>query len=126
MDFLLGRSSGVAGPNGSTLRSDVAREVETRHSSSSFIRGKESRRIGVPLLGFGSVLMARLVVHVSRMKTVQIGVCVKTVYFEDFGNEAKTGASFNLYDDVQGISDVGLDGAVRQFNSALKDATCES
>src|ERR1700733_12074264 len=126
MDFLLGRSSGVAGPNGSTLRRDGARGVETRHSSSSFFRGRDSRRIGVPLLGFGSVLMARLVAYISRMKTVSIGVCVKAVYFEDFGNEATAGASFDLYDDVERICDVGLDGAVRQFNPALKDATCKS
>jgi len=65
MDFLLGRFSGVAGSNGSTSRRDVAREVETTHSSSDFIRVKDSGEIGVLVLGFDSVPMFQLLGYVK-------------------------------------------------------------
>ena len=113
MHLPLFRFSGVAGLNGNISGRDVEQEVRAEESAADLIFGKDSERLGVTGSGFDSVLMVRLLAYVRGLKTVLIGVCVKTVYFEDFGNEAKAGASFDLYDDVEGISDVGLDGAVR-------------
>jgi len=37
------------------------------------------------------------------------------VNFHDFGDEAPTGAAFEMHYDVDGITDVGLDGASAFF-----------
>ena len=41
------------------------------------------------------------------------------VNFRDFGDESPTGAAFEVHDNVDGITDVGLDGAIGQFHAAL-------
>ena len=126
MHLPLFRFSGVAGLNGNISGRDVEQEVRADESSVDLIFGKDSERLGVARSGFDSVLMVRLLAYVGGMKTVQIGVCVEAVYFEDFGDEAKAGAPFNLNDNVERISDVGFDGPVRKFDIALQNTTCES
>ncbi len=46
--------------------------------------------------------------------------------FHDLGNEAPAGAAFQVHDDVYGITDVGLDGAIGQVHATLQHATCKS
>jgi hypothetical protein len=116
MHLPLFRFSGVAGLNGNISGRDVEQEVRADESSADLIFGKDSERLGVAGSGFDSILMVRLLAYVGGMKTVQIGVCVEAVYFEDFGNEAKAGAPFNLNDDVERICDVGFDGVIEDFN----------
>ena len=55
-----------------------------------------------------------------------IAIGIVAVNFHDFGDEAPTGAAFEVHDDVDGITDVGLDGAVRQVHSALQNAAREA
>ena len=60
----------------------------------------------------------------AAIEEVRVGVVA--VDFEDFGNEPPARSSFDVNHDVEGIADVGLDGAVRQFNPALQNAARES
>lgn len=57
--------------------------------------------------------MVRLLDNVNEVRVVQISVWVVAADFEDFGDEAEPWSAFNLYDDVYGIPNVGLNGAVR-------------
>src|SRR6266446_850348 len=56
----------------------------------------------------------------------QVGVGVKALDFEHFGNEPAPRAPFNLHDHVQGISDVGLNSSIRKFDAALQDTAGEA
>ena len=53
-------------------------------------------------------------------------VGIMAVNLQNFGDKTVSWSAFELDNDVEGIADVGLDGAVRQFNSTLEDAACES
>ena len=55
-------------------------------------------------------------------KVEEIGVRVIAVDFEDFGDESAARPSFDMDHDVERVTDVRLDGAVRQFHAALQDA----
>jgi len=55
----------------------------------------------------------------------KIGVRVKTVDFEDFGDESPARSSFDVDYDVQGVTDVRLDRAIWQFHAALQNAARE-
>ena len=44
---------------------------------------------------------------------------------EDFGHKASTGASVEVYYNVQGVADVALDGPVRKLDPALENAACK-
>lgn len=46
--------------------------------------------------------------------------------FYDFGNEAPTGPTFEMHDDIHGITDICFDCTIRQVNPALEDTACES
>ena len=46
--------------------------------------------------------------------------------FDDFGNEAAAGTTFEVHHDVYGITHIGLDGPVRQVHAALQYATREA
>ena len=55
-----------------------------------------------------------------------ISVGIVAVDFHDFGDEAPAGAAFQVHDDVYGVTDVGLDRAIRQIHAALQYAARES
>jgi hypothetical protein len=55
-----------------------------------------------------------------------IAIGIVAVNFHDFGDEAPTGAAFEVHDDVDGITDVGLDGAIGQVHAALQNAAREA
>jgi hypothetical protein len=55
-----------------------------------------------------------------------IAIGIVAVDFHDFGDEAPTGAPFEVHDHVDGITDVGLNGAIGQIHAALQNAACEA
>ena len=57
---------------------------------------------------------------------VLIAIGIVAVDFHDFGNEAPTGPTFEVHDDIHGITDICFDCTIRQVNPALEDAACES
>ena len=57
---------------------------------------------------------------------VFIPVGIVAVDFHDFGYEPPAGATFQVHDDVYGVTDVCLDRAIRQIHAALQYATRES
>ena len=63
---------------------------------------------------------------VNGAEIEQVRVRVVAVDFEDFANEPPARPSVDMNDNVERIADVGLDGAVRQFNAALQNAARES
>ncbi len=52
-------------------------------------------------------------------KIVAVQVGVVTANLQDLRNESSSWPAFELNDDVERIADVGLDGAIRQFDAAL-------
>ncbi len=59
---------------------------------------------------------------IDRAEVEQVSVGIVAVDFEYFGNETSSGPSLYLDDDIKRIRNVGLDGAVRQLDTALEDA----
>jgi hypothetical protein len=57
---------------------------------------------------------------------VFIPVGIVAVDFHDFGDETPARAAFKVHDDIHGIADIGLDGAIRQVHAALQNATREA
>jgi hypothetical protein len=55
----------------------------------------------------------------------QVRIRIVAVDFEDFGNESPARPSFDMNHDVDRIADVRFNGAVRQLNAALQNATRE-
>jgi hypothetical protein len=55
-----------------------------------------------------------------------IAIGIVAVDFHDFGDEAPTGAAFEVHHDVDGITDVGLDGSIWQVHPALQNAAREA
>ncbi|SRR5260370_11910595 len=66
------------------------------------------------------LLLAGLIDY-AEVVLVLIGVV--TIDFDHFRNKASAWSQFELHDNVERISDVGLDGPIGQVNSALEDAT---
>ena len=51
-----------------------------------------------------------------------IAIGIVAVDFHDFRDEAPARPAFEVHDDVHGITDIGLHGAVRQVHAALQNA----
>jgi len=49
----------------------------------------------------------------NETAVVFITVGIVAVDFHDFGNEAPSGAAFEVDDDINGITDVAFDGPIR-------------
>ena len=64
--------------------------------------------------------------HVDRTEVEQIGVGIVAVDLKHFGDETASGAALDLHNNIQRISDIGLDGAVRKLDAALQDAAREA
>ena len=64
--------------------------------------------------------------HVDRTEVEQVGVGIVAVDLKHFGDETASGAALDLDNNIQRISDIGLDGAVWQLDAALQDAACEA
>ena len=59
-----------------------------------------------------------------ELKLIRSGVVFLDL--DDLRNKAASRTAFELNYDVERVADVGLDGAIRQFDAALQNATCES
>src|SRR6185437_7643098 len=62
----------------------------------------------------------------NRREVVPIVLGVVAANFENFGDESLTWPAFQLNEYVQGIGDIALDRAIRQFDSALENAACKA
>ena len=60
-----------------------------------------------------------------RAGVEEVRIRVVSVDQEDFGNVSASRPAFDMYHHVQGIGDVRLYRAVRQFDPALQDAARE-
>jgi hypothetical protein len=56
--------------------------------------------------------------------TVEVGVITRNL--DDFGDEALTGAAFQVNEKIQGVSDVALDCPIGKFDTTFKNATGEA
>ena len=54
---------------------------------------------------------------------VFVGVWVITMNRKDLGNKTSARAAVEVHYNVEGITDIALDGPIRKLNSALEDAT---
>src|ERR1700693_5435916 len=61
----------------------------------------------------------------DRAVVEQVRIRVVSVDQENFGNVSPSRPAFDMYDHVQGVGDVRLNRAVRQFDPALQDAARE-
>src|SRR5208282_5520113 len=61
-----------------------------------------------------------------RAEVEQVSVGIVALDFEYFRDEPSSRAPLDLHDHLQRISNVALDGAVRQLNAALQDTTCKA
>src|SRR6185437_5196225 len=59
-------------------------------------------------------------------EVVPIVLGVVAANFENFGDESLPWPALQLNEYVQGIGDIALDRAIRQFDSALENTTCET
>src|SRR6185312_8915969 len=62
----------------------------------------------------------------NRREAVPIVLGVVAANFLNLGRESSTWPTFQLDKYVQGIGDIALDRAVRQFDSALENAACKA
>ena len=69
------------------------------------------------------MLLAALVDY-AEVVLVQIGIVA--IDFDHLGNKAPAWSPFELHNHVQRISDVGLNGTVREVNPTLKNTARES
>ena len=60
-----------------------------------------------------------------RAVVEEVRIRVVSVDQENFGNVSASRTAFDMYHHVQGVGDVGLNRAVRQFEPALQDAARE-
>ena len=69
----------------------------------------------------------KLLVTIENEAVVEfVAIGIVAMNFHDFGDEAPTGAAFEVHDDVDGITDVRFDGAVGQVHAALQNTARES
>src|SRR5713226_7704951 len=62
---------------------------------------------------------------INRAVIEEIGVRVVAVDFEHFRDVAASGPAFDLNDDMERVSDIAFNGAVRQLDTALQRAARE-
>jgi hypothetical protein len=62
---------------------------------------------------------------VDRAVIEEIGVRVVAVDFEHFRDVAASGPAFDLNDDMERVSDIAFNGAVRELDTALQRAARE-
>src|ERR1700680_1592103 len=60
---------------------------------------------------------------IYRAEFIFVGVGVISMDFEHLRNETPAGPPFELHYNVERIADIALDGPIREFDPALKDAT---
>jgi hypothetical protein len=63
-------------------------------------------------------------IHGAVVEEVRVGIVA--VDFEHFGDVTPSWPALDLKHNVQGVGDVGLDGAIGEFHAALEDATGET
>ena len=62
---------------------------------------------------------------VDGIEFVLVAFGIESLNFEDLRNVSSSWPAFELNDDVERVADVGLDGAIRQFDAALQNAARE-
>ena len=62
----------------------------------------------------------------NKAVAVFIAIGIVAMNFHDFGDEAPARAAFEVHNDVDGVTDVRFDGAVRQVHAALQNTARES
>src|SRR5713101_6957125 len=62
---------------------------------------------------------------IDGAECVFVGVGVITMDRKDLGNKASARAAVEVHYNVEGITDIALDGPIRKLNSALEDAARE-
>ena len=81
-----------------------------------------SDAVGEDRFVFQSRSSGFLVLLIDCAEFVFVRVGVIPMNFEHLGNKPSTGPPFELHYNVKRIADIALDGPIRQFDPALKDA----
>jgi hypothetical protein len=93
-----------------------------RKSSTAIDAVIRAQRVRILVLDFSLSLRS----HKELLKVVAVSVGVVSDDLRHLGHESCTRSPFDVNQQVEGISDIALDGSIRKLDIALQNATGEA